>query len=361
MNKSFNSKSILVRLFIISGLFISIYSGVLFTILAILEPNIPESHSHLAWVSSSFTLTLNIFIIGLGILIGSLIYNRLNPTESFFRNFYEGVYRKKIRKFRIIFKTGSFIGLLVASYVFGYFLSLLILNNHYYFSAPDIAELFLNPLVICIFFFLLGTFISTIGLYFIRNLSKTHKSDNETVIPRFLSSGNRILSSVGIVSSFILIFPFIMGISWIFMDPGFTVPFYPPSPYTWEYLGFILGLLSILIYILIHGIQYYIRINWYIKKHKEIKRMGFNNRKKFIATIFSIVGIIIIFFPIPYLGIAFFLSYIIAVSLPIGYWDIYTILSILIFCAILILIGVTIILSPRRKYEITSKITSNND
>ncbi|MFX0021146.1 MAG: hypothetical protein ACFE9S_02395 [Candidatus Hermodarchaeota archaeon] len=352
MSINVNHKSILVRLFIISGLFISIYSGVLLSILAILELNIPDTLPHLTWVSSSFLLTLNIFIIGLGILIGSLIYNRLSPTDTSFENLKERVFKKNIKRFRIIFKTGNFIGALIASYVFGYFISLLILNNHFYFSAPEIAELFLNPLVFCVLFFLLGIFIFFIGLYFIRNLGIKHESDNEKVIPRFLSIGNRILSSVGIVQSILLVFPLVMGISWIFMDPAFIPPFYPPDPYTWEYIGFILGILSILIFIFIYCIQYYIRINWYIKKHREIKRLKLSNRKKFIFPILAIIGIIITFFPIPYLGIAYSLSYIITVSLPIGYWDINTITLCLIFFAVFLLVGLTVILSPRRIYEI---------
>ncbi len=357
MSKSFNYKSILVSLFIIVGLFISIYSGVLFTIFAILEPNIPDSHAHLAWVSNSYTFTLNIFILGLGILIGSLIYNRLSPTDNIFAKIKEGVTRIKIRKFRIITKTSSFIGALLTSYTLGYFISFIIYCNIYNFSATEIAELFLYPLVICILFFQVGALISSIGLYIIKEINKIHKSDTINGIPYFLSRGNRILSSIGIINSSILIFIFGEGIR-AFNWHWFT-GFYPPGPYTWEYMGLTLGFLSISIFIFIYGIQYYFRLNWYVKRHSEITRIKFKMSKKFISPIFAIISLVIMFLPFPpYLYIAPLLIFMISQAWPIVWWNIYVTYSLIFFSGLFMLIGVAIILSPRRKYEIIDNLHS---
>ncbi|MFW9819601.1 MAG: hypothetical protein ACFFE5_08325, partial [Candidatus Thorarchaeota archaeon] len=314
MSNNLTYKSIFVGLLIISGLFISIYSGVIFTILAILKLDIPESHSYLAWVSNSYTLTLNILIIGLGILIGSLIYNRVNPSEEFFTKIKEGMFKKNLRSFRITIKTGSFFGALLTSYMSGYFISFTILFNIYNFSAVEIADLFLIPLIICIFFFQLGIFIFSVGLYFIKKFIRTQKSDTATKLPRNLSPGNRILSSVGIVYSSILIFIFGSGIYLVFLlHWHWFIGFYPPSPYTWEYMGFIFGVLSVFLFILIYGIQYYFRLNWYVKRHSEITRMKFKISKKFIAPIFAVISLIIMFLPFPpYLYIILYLVFIIS-------------------------------------------------
>jgi hypothetical protein len=351
MSKSFDYKSIFVSLFIITGMFISIYSGVLLIILAILEPNIPDSHTHLAWVSSSFTLTLNIFIIGLGILIGSIIYNRLSPTDNIFVKIKEGLFRIKVRKFRIIIKTGSFMGALLTSYMFGYFISFIIFYNIYNFSAIEIAELFLYPLVICILIFQVGAFISSIGLYIIKDINKIYKFDTNNGIPRFLTRGNRIFSSLGIINGSILILIFGMGIyafNW-----HWFIGFYPPSPYTWEYMGLTLGFLSISIFIFIYGFQYYLRLNWYVKKHSEITRINFKKNKKIIAPIFAMIALVIMFIPFPpYLYIALYLIFMISQAWPIAWWDIYVTYSLIFFSGLIILIGIAIIFSPRRTYEI---------
>ncbi|MFX0021142.1 MAG: hypothetical protein ACFE9S_02375 [Candidatus Hermodarchaeota archaeon] len=343
-------KTILIRFLIILGIFISVYSTIIFVILALLLLNIPSTHTYLAWVSDLYTLHLNFLIVGMGLLIGSIIFNRFNPSHDLVQKIKDRICGDNLRIYRILIKAVSFLGALIASYSFGYFLSFIVFYNIYNFSAVDIAVLFLNPLRIYIFFFLFGTLFSYIGLYFIKNHLRINESEMRTEIPRFLSSGNRILTSIGMMYSVIIIFLFGMGIYGIFVIDSFRFEGpYPPWVYSLEYIGGILGILSIFTFILFYGIIYYFRVNWYIFKRKTIKRMKFIDYKKCVLPILSLILTLITFFS-PLFGN--YMIYLLMDPYSFTYWDIFTTYTVLSFCSLFLLIGTIIYLSPKRIYEL---------
>ncbi|MFX0007744.1 MAG: hypothetical protein ACFFA7_16615 [Promethearchaeota archaeon] len=358
MSLNIPHKSILINLMVIIAIFITIYSTVFYAILTLLVINLPSTPSYLAWVPNLHIIVLNILIIGIGLLIGSLIFKHFYHSRDLAQKIKDQIRGGNLRKYRILMKSGSFFGALLVLYMFGYFISFIIFFNIYNFSAVEIASLFLIPLVICFFFFQCGIFIFFIGFYFYKKFIKSHNSDNNSRTSSFLSRGNRILTSGGIIYSSILIFIFGWTLDWIFaFHWNWFIGSYPPGPYTWEYMSFILGILSIFVFILIYGIQYYFRLNWYVKQHNEITRMKFNLSKKFIAPIFIIISLIVMFLPFPpYFYIISGITFIISEAWLMSWWDIYLNYSLIFFSILIIIIGVTIILSPRRKYELLKKV-----
>lgn len=224
MSLDSNYRSILVNFVIFIGLFLCVYSGVVFIILALHAPNIPSIYSHLAWVSNSYTIYLNLLIIGIGILVGSLIYNKYRRTDKSSIQ----IENRDIKKYKIFFGMVSISGLLVASIMFGYFFSLMIFIFKYYTNSVEFAELFLLKFMITYFFFLFGLFIFYLGFYIIKNYLTIQKSSIRTGNPRFLKRKYKILTTIISAYSGIIVFIFGSAIFTIFFyNYYYFTGFYP--------------------------------------------------------------------------------------------------------------------------------------
>jgi hypothetical protein len=356
-------KSILVKIITYVGFFICIYSGVVFIILAVHAPNIPNIYSHLAWVSDSHTIYLNLLIIGLGILIGSLIYNKYLPTHDSSGQIRNHIIKLNIKKVKILCGTISFSGIFIASVMSGYFISLMIFIFIYYTNSVEFAELFLMKFMITYFFLLFGLFIFYIGYFIIKNHLPIQKTKKRTTIPKFLKKRYKILSTIISVYSAIIFYIFRSAIFAIFIyNNYYFTGDYPPPRFDHELMGFLLTIVTTSLLIHSLTITYFVRTLKFEKKSLYLKRLQPTFNLAFISRIGSILLIISFiislqaYFSYVTIGFLFNIIYLIIypwIFRPWGYSE-YLIIS--LFFIHIFLIACIIILIPRRKYEVLKDI-----
>ncbi|MFX1242872.1 MAG: hypothetical protein ACFFA7_16620 [Promethearchaeota archaeon] len=350
----------MTKLITFMGLFICVYSGVVFIILAVHSPNIPSIYSHLAWVSISYIVYLNLLIIGLGILIGSIFYNKFSQALGTSEQIKIRTIKLDVKKNKIFFGILSILGLLVASVMFGYFFSLIIFISKYYTNSVEFAELFLTKFMITYLFFLLGLFIFFLGFYIIKNYLTLQKTTIRTGIPRFLKKKYKILITIISAYSGFIVYIFGSAVYAIFFfNNYYFVGPYPPTRFEHELMGFLLAVLSV--FLLIHSltITYFVRAIKYERKLSYMKKKNFQFKFNFIIRVGSILILIITFMLVLqsyfYFGYLAFLFHIVSLIIypwfyhPWGYSESLTITLLLIQ---MILISCIVFLIPRRKYEV---------
>lgn len=364
MSLDLDFKSVLVKLIAFIGLFICVYSGVVFIILAVHTPNIPSIYSHLAWVSNSYTIYLNLLIIGTGILIGSILYKRLALVHDTSEQIKDRIIKLDLRKNKIFFGVLSIIGLLIASVMFGYIFSLMIFISMYQTNSVEFAELFLMKFMMTYFFFLLGLIIFYLGFYLIKNYLTIQKSTIRTGIPRFLKNRYKTLTTILSAYSGFIVYIFGSAVFAIFfLNNYYFVGDYPPTRFEHELMGFLLAIVSVSLLIHSLTITYFVRAIKYQRKLRLMIKMKFQFNFNFIIRVSSILLLIIIFmlvlqvyFYFGYLGFLFRIVSLIIYPWFYSPWGYTESLTIILLMIQMILISCIIFLFPKRKYDILKEI-----